>query len=255
MSKIQDEFKIVNKLQPTETCFDYSIYCPELAEITQAGQFVHIYCGEKTLRRPISVCQTNKQKGIIRIVFEIRGEGTLWLSKRKKGEFLNILGPLGNGFPTDKNKKALLIGGGIGVPPLLECSKCYSSESSSILGFRSQENAILIEDFIKNCAEVYIATEDGTLGTKGFVTDVLNDLLAHETFDVICACGPTPMLKAVSHAALCNSIECFVSMEERMACGIGACLVCACKTKKDGKEGYSHVCKNGPVFNAQEVVW
>jgi len=255
MSKIQGEFKITERLQLTETCFDFSIYCPGLAEISQAGQFVHILCGEKTLRRPISICEINKQSGTIRIVFEIRGEGTFWLSQRKEGDVIDILGPLGNGFPTDIKKKVLLIGGGIGVPPLLECSKNFSSDSSAILGFKSEKKSILIECFEEYCRKVFVATEDGTLGAKGYVTDILNDLLNYESFDMICACGPVPMLKTISEVAHKNSIECFVSMEERMACGIGACLACACKTIKDGKEGYAHVCKNGPVFNAEEVVW
>ncbi len=255
MSKIQGDFKLIEKRQLSKNCFDFIIFCSALAKNSQAGQFVHILCGEKTLRRPISICETDSNNGIIRIVFDVRGEGTLWLSKREEGDILNILGPLGNGFPLFENKKALFVGGGIGVPPLLECAKHYSSESAAILGFRNKDCAILLDEFNNYCGRVFVTTDDGTLGSKGFVSDALKDLLSRESFDVICSCGPTPMLKAVSEVARQHSVECFVSLEERMGCGIGACLVCACKTKKDGKEGYSHVCKNGPVFNAEEVVW
>lgn len=255
MSILQGDYIIKNKKQLTDTCFDFVINCPELAKISQAGQFVHVLCGDKTLRRPISICEIDKSKGDLRIVFDIRGEGTLWLSKLNAGENINVLGPLGKGFPLDKNKKALLIGGGIGVPPLLECAKSYSPQSKAILGFKNSESAILIDDFKSYCNAVEITTDDGTLGHKGFVTDVMKTLLIENSFDTICACGPTPMLKSVSLLAKEHSLDCFVSLEERMGCGVGACLGCACKTIINGKEGYSHVCKDGPVFNAEEVVW
>lgn len=255
MSIFQADYQLTEKKQLTKTCFDFTINCPELAKESQAGQFVHIYCREKTLRRPISICQIDKQKGQIRVVFDVRGEGTLWLSELSEGEFINILGPLGKGFPLNKNQKALFVGGGIGVPPLVECAKGYSPESTAVLGFKSADSAILVDDFKKYCKDVIISTDDGTMGNKGFVTDVMKELLEKNSFDIICACGPTPMLKAVAGLAKKYSLKCFVSLEERMGCGVGACLGCACKTIINGKEGYSHVCKDGPVFNAEEVVW
>ena len=172
-----------------------------------------------------------------------RGLGDVY--KRQK-----VVGPLGNGFP-QKNKKAFLIGGGIGIPPMLELAKELDCEKQIVLGFRDE--LFLLEDF-RNRGQIYIATEDGSAGTEGNVLDAIreNGLDA----DIIYACGPTPMLHAIKEYAAEQNIECWISMEERMACGIGACLACVCKSKE--KDAHSNVknkriCKEGPVFLAQEV--
>ena len=149
-----------------------------------------------------------------------------------------------------------MIGGGIGVPPLLQTAAQYGENATAIIGFRNAAAVILKEDFEKNGNHVILCTDDGTAGRHGFVTAALEELLEKETPDLICACGPMPMLRIVAGIAEKKGIECEISLEERMACGVGACLGCACKTRKsDGTEGYSHVCKNGPVFNSKEVVF
>lgn len=256
MPYYQDDYRIEAVESFNLSCFDMQILCPEIAGAAKAGQFVHIQVEGKTLRRPISICEINKSVGTIRLVFDIRGEGTRWLSDKKKGEILNILGPLGNGFDlSEPNKKALFVGGGMGTPPLLEAAKVFNGSADALLGFKCIDNSMLIDDFNKVCSRVKTMSDDGSLGEKGFVTSLLSDRLKSNRYDVVYSCGPTAMLKAVSKIALDNNIECFVSMEERMACGVGACLGCACKVKKNDQEIYKHVCKDGPVFNAKEIVW
>lgn len=256
MSYIQGCFELISTNKINSTCYDFSIFCPEIVALAKAGQFLHIRCGEKTLRRPISICEINREKGNIRFIFDIRGEGTLWLSQRIMGERLDILGPLGNGFDTNNGEgKALFVGGGIGVPPLLETAKMFNGQADAILGFRCSEIAILIEDFQKECANVFLTSDDGSLCKKGFATNLLMECIENKRYDIIYSCGPMPMLKEVSKIAKTNGIPCYISLEERMGCGVGACLVCACKIKADGVETYKHVCKDGPVFNAEEVIW
>lgn len=242
--------------QLTPTIYDIDVYCPEMAAVSKPGQFVHIRCGEKTLRRPISICGIDTQAGTLRLVYEVRGEGTAWLSQQTDGCEIDILGPLGNGFTVgDTSRKVLFVGGGIGVPPLLETSKAFGLNASAILGFRNKDAMILKEDFEKACGQVFITTDDGSFGHHGLVTDVLKNCLTQGGYSGIFACGPTPMLKGVSALAKEFGVPCQVSLEERMGCGVGACLVCACKTHENGQDHMRHVCKNGPVFNAEEVVW
>lgn len=246
-------YKIQSVEQLNATTYRFVIACPNLAGESWCGRFVNIQCGEKTLRRPISICEIDQENGTITLVFEVRGEGTKWLSERKAGEELNILGPLGNGFFPDQTKPAIFIGGGIGCPPMLGAAQDYGQEAVAILGFRSKEQLILLDKFEKCCQSVSVTTNDGSFGTKGFVTDVLADKLKDMPGSVVYACGPMPMLKGV--AAMCaeHNVDCFVSLEQRMGCGIGACLVCACKTHDQDGEHMRHVCKNGPVFDAREV--
>lgn len=220
------------------------------------GQFVHIRCGgSQLLRRPISVCscQEGEPDDLLAIVFEARGEGTKWLAERQVGDALDVLGLLGNGFEIKREGRYLLVGGGIGVPPMRGCAQYTGGKSTAILGFRSKEKAILTDLFEKECARVLLATDDGTLGYHGFVDALVRQELERDrAYDAVLACGPKPMLKSVAKAAAEFGVPCQVSMEERMGCGVGACLVCACKTA-DGR--YKHVCKDGPVFDAREVDW
>lgn len=220
------------------------------------GQFVHIKCGEGfLLRRPISVCsyQAGDPSDTLTIVFEVRGQGTAWLAERNEGETLDVLGLLGNGFPMQSNGRYLLVGGGIGVPPMLGCAQFNQGNATAILGFRSKDKAILLDQFIKSCAAVRIATDDGSLGHHGFVDALVRQELERDSdFNAVLACGPKPMLKSVAKVAAEYDIPCFVSMEERMGCGVGACLVCACDMKDGSRK---HACKDGPVFNAEEVDW
>lgn len=230
----------------------------EAAETARPGQFISMYTndGSKLLPRPISICEIDKENGTLRVVYRVTGEntGTKQFSEMKAGDTLPIIGPLGNGFPLEKaeGKKAFLMGGGIGVPPILELAKQLTCEKQIIIGYRDEET-FLRKEFEEN-GTVYISTEDGSVGTKGNVMDAIraNALSA----DIIMACGPTPMLRAIKNFAEENDIECYISMEERMACGIGACLGCVCKSKE--KDHHTNVhnkrcCKDGPVFLSTEV--
>ncbi|HEX3038081.1 MAG TPA: dihydroorotate dehydrogenase electron transfer subunit [Oscillospiraceae bacterium] len=245
--------KILRKLEIAPGIFDMLVDAEKFAKLAQPGQFAHILVPGKTLRRPISICNIDKEAGTLRFVFQIRGEGTDLLSQFKDGDDLNILAPLGHGFTLgDTSKPALFVGGGIGVPPLLNAAKAYGRNATVILGFRNADAAILEVDFARAGCRVFVATDDGSLGHHGLVTDCMEGVDA----SVIYACGPTPMLKAVCKVAEQRNVPCQISLEERMACGIGACLGCACKLKhEDGTEYYGHVCKDGPVFDAKTIVW
>lgn len=255
MKYLQALCPIVAKEEIAKGIFDVSVFSKEMAELAKPGQFVHILCEGHTLRRPISICEIDKEKGLLRLVYEVRGEGTKKLSRLFVTDKMDIIGPLGHGFKIDDtSKKVAIVGGGIGVPPLLELASKYKEKATVILGFRTASAAILAGDFVKKGCSVRLATEDGSLGYKGFVTGPLNDLLSREKVDIIFACGPTPMLKAVAEIAQRENIDCQVSLEQRMACGIGACLTCACSVKGKNKEDrFAHVCKEGPVFDAKEV--
>ncbi len=231
--------------------WSFTLQSEIISTTAQPGQFVHIRCGEANLlRRPISICDVGQ--GALRIVLEVRGRGTEWLACRQPGETLDILGPLGRGYALPESGRVLVTGGGIGVPPLLYAAKAAPGGAVAALGFRSRENAMLLGEF-EALGRTMISTDDGTLGYHGFVSNVVRKLLAEENdISAVLACGPRPMLKSVAAAARDFGIPCQVSMEERMGCGVGACLVCACKMA-DG--AYRHVCKDGPVFMAEEVDW
>ncbi len=217
---------------------------------------MHIRVPGHILRRPISIASYDAEKGTIRIIYEIRGEGTQILAGLKAGDMIDILGPLGNGYTLpEPEHTCVVVGGGIGVPPLLAIAERFGAKATAILGFRSAQAAILEEDFQQSGANTILCTDDGTLGRKGFVTAALEELLASDRPDCIFACGPMIMLKKVSEIATAHSIPCQVSLEERMACGVGACLGCACKIRRGGEEVYLHVCKDGPVFSGEEVVF
>lgn len=241
------------------TQFDITVAAPEIAAAAKPGQFVTVRCGDAlTLRRPISICDI--QGEMLRLVFEIRGDGTRWLSNCAPGDTLDILGPLGHGtFPIDdctQDAPVLLVGGGIGAPPMLYVAHNVP-KAHAVLGFQTASKAILFDEFSECCEVVQLATDDGSLGAHGTVAGPISMLLEKYSYSKILACGPKPMLRAISDMAKEHGIPCYVSMEERMGCGVGACLVCACKTrdKKSGKEHYDHVCSNGPVFNAEDIVW
>lgn len=222
-----------------------------LAEAALPGQFVHIKCGERNLlRRPISVCDADGD--CLRVVFEIRGEGTEWLAGRRAGESLDLLGPLGHGFDLTGDR-LMLVGGGIGAPPMLYAARTAQGTVHAFLGFRDAGHAMLLPDFARVSDTVTVSTDDGSLGAHGFVSTQVNDALSRDRgYSAVLACGPKPLLRLVAEAAARHGVPCQVSMEERMGCGVGACLVCACKTL-DGH--YRHVCKHGPVFDAAEVDW
>lgn len=245
------KFLVLKNEEIASGIFDLWVENPTLSSIAKPGQFAHILVPGKTLRRPISICDADKS--CLRLVYQVKGEGTEILSQIKEGEYLDIIAPLGNGFDIKEDKKYCFIGGGIGVPPMLYASK-MKEKPVVITGFRNKDLVILQSDFRKDNCELYLTTDDGTAGEKAFVTDVLKRKL--NDIDEVCACGPSPMLKAI--AEICNdaNVPCQISLEERMGCGIGACLVCACAVRKnDGTEDYVHVCKDGPVFDSKEVIF
>ncbi len=217
----------------------------DTGEITATGQFVNIKIEGKYLRRPISVCDF--EDGSLTIIYKVVGEGTEILSCMKKGQALDVLTGLGNGYDTEKSgEKPLLIGGGVGVPPMYALCKKLISEGKKvkvILGFNKSDEVFYKEEFEALGAEVSITTVDGSCGIKGFVTDALP-----EDYTYFYTCGPEPMLKSVYEKT--NTSGQF-SFEERMGCGFGACMGCSCKTKY----GEKRICKDGPVLVKEEIIW
>ncbi len=224
------------------------------------GQFVGVYPANKStlLPRPISICEVDPDKSAIRLVYRVVGSGTAEFALYQPGDYMMILGPLGNGFPLDKaeGKNVVVIGGGIGVPPLLETAKRLSAAEkkvpktvSAVMGYRNNDT-FLTEEFEKY-SRLYIATEDGSIGTKGNVIDALKE--QEVPCEVIFACGPMPMLKGIKAYAQEKGIKAYLSLEERMACGVGACLGCICKTKEIDEHSHvnnARICTDGPVFDA-----
>lgn len=225
------------------------------AKEAKPGQFIDVYVNDdsKLLPRPISICEVKDDS--LRIVYRVVGGGTKIMSTYQEGDEIQIIGPLGNGFDM-KDGKAILVGGGIGIPPMVELAKNLSEKIGkenviSVMGYRDE---LFLVDELEQFSTVVIATEDGSTGTKGTVIDALDENGVDG--DVLYACGPIPMLKALKDWANEKGIECQISLEERMACGIGACLACVCKTKE--KDEHSNVCnkricKDGPVFDANEI--
>lgn len=229
-----------------------------LAGQARPGQFLSVYTQNKSalLPRPISICETDNEKGRLRIVYRVAGKGTQEFATYKSGHRIDVLGTLGNGFPLEeaKGKRVFLMGGGIGIPPMLELAKMLTDTALKdiIVGYRNNE--LFLSEDLKKYGNVHIATEDGSVGTKG---NVMNAIEAQGLCaDVIFACGPMPMLRAIKAYAQTQEIPAYISLEERMACGVGACLGCVVKTKE--VDHHSHVnnariCTDGPVYLASEV--
>ena len=228
-----------------------------IASAASAGQFVQVLCEPYQLRRPISIAGFDPALGILRLIFEVRGKGTAWLAQRQKGDSLDLIGPLGHGFPlTDASKKAVLVGGGIGTPPLLPPAQFHGANATVITGFRTASAAILQADFAASGAKTILCTDDGSAGFHGFTTEALEQRLSEGDVGVVYTCGPKVMMKGVAKLAEEAGAVCYVSMEERMGCGVGACLGCTCKTKNEqGGTQMTRVCLNGPVFRSTEVDW
>lgn len=246
---------VVSQKEIAENIYDLWLET-ELALDAHPGQFVAVYPKNAAtlLPRPISICEADKKNGRLRLVYRIAGKGTGEFSSYRAGDTVDILGVLGNGFPLEKakGKKVFLMGGGIGIPPMLQLAKELDAEKQIILGYRN--NDLFLREDLEHCGNVYIATEDGSVGSRGNVMDAIkeNGLKA----DVIMACGPMPMLRAIKQYAAENGIEAYISLEERMACGVGACLGCVCKTKEVDHHSHVHnarICTDGPVFEANEV--
>ncbi|MFS0672371.1 dihydroorotate dehydrogenase electron transfer subunit [Ornithinibacillus sp. 179-J 7C1 HS] len=214
------------------------------------GQFLHIQVGAHTLRRPISIADCNRELETVTILFKVNGQGTKELANYNSGEKLEVLGPLGNGFPIEEDVPStiLLVGGGIGVPPLYYLGKNLKEKGCniiSVLGFQQKDHIFYEEEFL-SLGELIIVTNDGSYGHKGFVTDVLHDI---NSYDRYYSCGPIPMLKALTTRL--EGKKGYISLEERMGCGVGACFACVIQTKD--RRRYKKICKDGPVFTTEEV--
>ena len=254
--KYREQAAVLSQEQIADQIFSMWLKTEQIAKEAVPGQFISVYSNDsgRMLPRPISICEMDKEKGALRIVYRVAGKGTEEFSCCKAGDTLDILGPLGNGFPLEQcpeGKKAFLIGGGIGIPPMVQLSKELQGEVQVVAGYRDE---LFLTEELKANGTLYLATEDGSAGTKGNVLDCIRE--NGLTADVIYACGPTPMLRAIKSYAEEHQIDCWISMEERMACGIGACLACVCKSKEIDDHSKVHnkrICKEGPVFHAQDV--
>ena len=253
--KVKEKCIVISQDCIAKDIYSLWLKTDKIAAQARPGQFVSVYCndGGHLLPRPISLCEINQEKGTLRLVYRVVGKGTEMFAALKAGDSVEVLGPLGNGFPMEEaeGKRVFLIGGGIGVPPMLETAKQLKGEPVLVMGYRDE---LFLTDEMKKAGELVIATEDGSAGTKGNVLDAIreNDLKA----DMIFACGPKPMLRALKAYGLENNIPCYVSMEERMACGVGACLGCVCQsTEVDDHSQVKNkrVCKDGPGFYADEI--
>lgn len=245
---------IINNEEITSGIWRMELAAPEIAQIARPGQFIQLYPPDERnlLARPISLSSISKKS--VTIVYRVVGKGTKQFSQLKINDCVRIMGPLGNGFALpDKTIKSIIVGGGLGIPPLLELSKRLCRNTEVLLGY--QDTPFMAEEFRRLGLNVHIASQSGNYGLHGTVWDLLAEI--KPSAELLFACGPRPMLKSVSEWAKAHSIPIQVSMEERMACGIGACLGCGVKIQKPGEPGwkYLRVCKDGPVFSGEEVVW
>lgn len=251
MKKIID-FTVKEKRFLNDDTFLLILHSPDLPEI-KAGQFVNIKLENSPstfLRRPISVHDVQPEDNLLHLVVKIAGAGTAKLSSIRRGEKLNVILPLGNGFTQPDSGHCLLAGGGVGIAPLLYLAKSLRAkrlETTVLIGIRSKKDIVLKEEFEKY-ATVYFTTEDGSYGEKGYPT---SHPVLDGQFDHLFCCGPLPMMKAIARYAYSKGIHCEVSLENMMACGIGACLCCV----SDTKQGYKCVCTEGPVFNINNLKW
>ena len=249
--------EIIENTELTDAVYSITFESRVLAREAVAGQFLHVKCGEaRLLRRPISICYVKDNK--INFVFEVKGEGTRWLSKCRPGQILNILGPLGKGFKLLEGN-LIVVGGGVGTPPMLfaaeQHNKAARNKVTAILGFRSADRIILVNEFNSVCEEVIVTTDDGSAGIHGAVTKPLEELLKSNEYATVISCGQHLMQKAVAEVSKQYGVPCQVSLEERMGCGVGACLVCACAIKSNDDIKMQRACIDGPVFNSNDVIW
>ena len=278
MSKKVSEAKILKQSALAEGIYDMVLDTPLSADAAP-GQFVALYCSDsaRLLPRPISICDADKTAGTLRLVYRVVGEGTDEFSKLKDGDSVKVLGVLGNGYPLDEaqGKRVLLVGGGLGVPPLLflakELTEHLGTDRSSpaaspgtfgppasvtaVMGYRNLDLRFLNDDF-SAAADTIETSDDGSFGFRGTVVDAIRD--KDLSFDIAYACGPFPMLRALASYCKDKNIKCYVSLEERMACGVGVCLGCVAQTAhtdEHSRVNNARVCTEGPVFDSEDVAW
>ncbi len=253
--KYRETAVILEQREISENIYSLWLHADDIVREARPGQFVSVYCQDESrlLPRPISICELDKESGRLRLVYRAAGAGTQEFSGYGPGDTLELVGPLGNGFPLDKGyEKPLLVGGGIGVPPMVELAKWLPGEKTVVSGYRNSD--LFLKEELSRNAVLYVSTEDGSAGTKGNVLDAIRE--NHLETDAIFACGPSPMLRALKAYAAEQGIDCYLSLEERMACGIGACLACVCTSKDiDAHTNVKNkrICKDGPVFAAEEI--
>ncbi len=252
--------KIVSKTQIVAGHFQMGLLCPYIARNTHPGQFIQVRVSrlyDPLLCRPLAVYRSRGD--VFDILFKVVGRGTRILAEKAIGDTMDIIGPLGNGFPVDGDlRPAILVAGGMGVAALMKLAEEIAERQiTALIGASTWDKIVGEKDLTDLGAEVHIATEDGSAGHKGMVSELLEEILLQvEDSARIFACGPTPMLKVVARIASRHNIPAYVSLEERMACGVGACLGCACQvTSPEGEAQYKMVCTDGPVFDAQEILW
>ncbi|WP_047984944.1 dihydroorotate dehydrogenase electron transfer subunit [Ornithinibacillus californiensis] len=248
---IKAQMKILTKRVVALDTIEMNLQNDYISKHALPGQFLHIQVGNYTLRRPVSIADCNRETGTVTILFRVSGKGTNELATYDSGKMLDVLGPIGNGYPINLESPStvLLVGGGIGIPPLYYLGKTLKEKGInvlSVLGYQGKEHVFLEQEFLE-LGKSIIVTNDGTYGEKGFVTDFLDRI---GLYDCYYSCGPIPMLKAVS--AKLKDKQGYISLEERMGCGVGACFACVIPTKEG--TGYKKICKDGPVFKAEEVL-
>lgn len=253
----QEKCKLVKKEILKDDIFKFTVETENISKEARPGQFLEIRVADNVepfLRRPISIHSIEDNKLVF--IFQIKGKGTEILSAKKEGEEIDIIGPLGYGtFAVKEYNKVAIIGGGIGTFPLYELAKQLKgkAEVNIYLGFRNKEYVTLEKEFGEVADKLVICTDDGSYGEKGYAIDLLKKDFENEKPDMVFACGPTPMLRVIRNYAIENDVKAQLSLEERMGCGLGVCLGCAVKVVENGNETYKHVCKEGPVFFANQV--
>ncbi|MBO6182987.1 MAG: dihydroorotate dehydrogenase electron transfer subunit [Acidaminococcaceae bacterium] len=254
MTKYIEEAKVVGQWILNTATKEIDLIAPRIAAEAVPGQFVNVQVSRRTaplLRRPLGIARVDREHGVISLIYRVIGEATRILADVCSGDVLSVVGPLGNGFDRSA-RKPLLVGGGTGLAPLLNLAEAFKAEGivpHVLMGGRTEEELFWKDLYEGIAGSIALTTDDGTLGTKGTVMALLPDMLRDGGYDCVYVCGPAPMMKAVSAAVLEQKIKCQVSLEKYMACGLGACLSCSCQ----GIGKRIKVCKDGPVFRAEEV--
>lgn len=258
--------KVVSNKKISKDIFLMTLKSKYLAEKSKAGQFVHVLvptknAGDKSpfLRRPFGVNWVDKKKQTFSILYKVVGTGTELLSKTQKGDALDVMGPLGNGFEIKKAKKQIIISGGLGIAPLMllieQIKQQKAGDIHLFLGAKDKNEIVFVSQLKKLAKKVIVTTDDGSIGEKCLITNPAEKILQQDKNAQVYACGPHPMLKCVAGLSKKYKIKAQLSLEEKMACGVGVCMGCPVKVRENKKEIYKMVCKDGPIFNAEDIIW